>query len=162
MSGVESAQDVGEVGFVVAVTAVLSDHQAPAHGITRTEWIRVTVRHAVDEKRESNYMGVVGGLGGLDQSLRGGHRGVVGSHHRLRDRQRCPGQYVSVAIASKLGTVLLDTPVGLPDLGESAAKPGLETPWHPSWLLAKATWPTSLYRTASSMRPTIQHCVAIT
>ena len=39
---------------------------------------------------------------------------------------------MSVSIACKLGTAPLDTPVGLADLGENAAKPGLETPWHPA------------------------------
>ena len=73
------------MGLDVAVAAVVGDHQAPAQSLTRAVTIGVAEGEPVGEQREREHKGVAGRLGGVDQSVRGGHRVVsaTGDHQCL-------------------------------------------------------------------------------
>ena len=116
--------------LVEAVAAVLSDNQAPAHGVERAGGIGVAEGEPIGEKRERKRLWVAGGLGGVDQAVRGGHRLVSGTCDRQCDYEACPGECVRVAIAGKLGTAPLDPSFGLTDEQVHTAKPALDAERH--------------------------------
>ena len=93
----------------------MGDHQAPAQGVTRAVRIGVAEGEAVGEQRVREHIRVAGGLGGVDQTVRGGHRLVSGTGDRQREDQGCPGEGVGVATACELGAAPLDRPFGLAD-----------------------------------------------
>jgi hypothetical protein len=79
--GLEVGQSARHVGLIAAITAVLSDYQAPAQGLERTVGVGLAEGEAVGEKRLRERPRVVGGLGGLDQAGRGSHRLITGTGH---------------------------------------------------------------------------------
>ena len=71
-----------------------------------------------------------GRLGGVDQTLRGSHRLILGTRDLQRDDQDCPGECASVATARELGAAPLNTPFGLADVHVCAANPALNAVKH--------------------------------
>ena len=101
--GLKAGHTVRHVCFGVAVAAVLGDHQAPAQGVQRLGGISVAEGVAVGVKRKRERIRVVGGLGGLDQAVRGGPRLLTATGDRQCEDQVCPGDFVGVAAASEPG-----------------------------------------------------------
>ena len=131
--------------LVEAVAAVLGDHQAPAQGVQRADGIGVAEGEAVGEQRERERTRVAGGLGGLDQAVRGGHRLLTGTGDRQCDDQACPGECVGVATACELGAAPLDPPFGLADVHVRSAEQALDAERHLVAATARSTvWPASL------------------
>ena len=87
----------------------------PGAGHQRAVGIGVAEGEPVGEQREREHIRVVGGLGGVDQTGRGGHRLVSGTGDRQCEDQACPGECVGVATACELGAAPLDRPFGLAD-----------------------------------------------
>ncbi len=108
----------------------MSDHHAPAHGLPRTVGIGVAEGVAVGVQRERERIRVVGGFGGVDQTVRGSHRLVIGTGDRQCDDQGCPGECMGVATACELGAAPLDPPFGLADVQVCTAEPALDAEGH--------------------------------
>ena len=70
---------------------------------------------AIGAKRIREEKGVVGGLGGFDQPVRGGPRLLTGPGDRQREDQECPGECMGVVAACRLGATPLDASFGLAD-----------------------------------------------
>jgi hypothetical protein len=115
MFGLDVGKSARHMRLIATITAILSDYQAPAQGLTRTVGVGIAEGEAVGEKRVRKPPRVVGGLGGVDQAGRGGHRLAIETGRHECDEQACPGEYVCVASASQLGAEQLDRPFGLAD-----------------------------------------------
>jgi hypothetical protein len=105
--GLDAAQVGRQLGFVIAVAAVSSSHQAPPQGVKRAVGIGVAESEAVGEQRERERVRVVGGLGGVDEAVRGGDRLVSETNDRQCEDQACPGEYC-VATGCEQGATPVD------------------------------------------------------
>ena len=85
---------------------------------------------AVGEQRSRQRTWVVGGLGGVDQTVRRCHRLVLGTRDLQRDDQACPGECVGVATAGEFGVVPLDRPFWLAGEHVGAAEPTVDAEGH--------------------------------
>jgi hypothetical protein len=74
---------------------------------------------------------VAGGLGGVDQTVRGDPRLVLEPGDRQCEDQAYPSECVGVATVCELGAAPLDLPFGLPDVQVRRAKHALSTVGHP-------------------------------
>ena len=113
-----------------AVAAVLSDHQAPAHGVERVHGIGVAEGEAVGEKRPRERPRVIRSFGNVDQALCGSYRVVAGPSDRQCEYYGCPRVGVNVATACEPGAAQLDIPFGLAAVQVGSAKQALEAGRH--------------------------------
>ncbi len=111
--GLVPRQTSRQIGLNGAVAAVLSDRQSPAAGFQRAVGIGVAEREPVGGEGVCERIGVSGGLGGVDQAVRGGSRLLTGTGERQCEYEACPGECVGVATACELGAAPFDRPFGL-------------------------------------------------
>ena len=77
--GLKPRQRGRQQWFGQAAAAVLGDHQAPAQGLQRAVGISIAEGVAIGVERVGERPRVVGGLGGVDQPVRGGPRLLTGT-----------------------------------------------------------------------------------
>ena len=87
--GLEAGQTARDACFGIAVAALLGDHQTAALGVQRRGGISVAERVTVGVERKRERSRVAGGLGNLDQAIRGGPRLLTATRDRQCDGQVC-------------------------------------------------------------------------
>ena len=108
----------------------MGDHQAPAQGVKRAVGIGVAEGEPVGEKRERERKGVAGGFGGVDQTVRGGHRLVTATgDHQATTRAARMSAWVSRPRAS-WARHHSTAPFGLADGQVRTAKQALDAVRH--------------------------------
>ena len=123
VSGLESAQAERQVCLAGAVTAVSSDHHAAAQGLEGVDGIGLVACVPVGEERVRQRTRVSAGLGGVDQTVGGGHRFLRRPGHRECEDQASPGERVAVAPACEISAAQLNPVLGFAAGDVRTAKP---------------------------------------